>query len=752
MMSDSSNAKLIGAYTLFVLAFFVYLAGISPTIYWRDSSELVTVVDGLGISHPAGSPTYSLVANLLTFLPVGSIAFRVNLFSALMGALAVSLLFVLLYSILEQSRLWMRLVAAASGACFLMVSYSFWRFAEVAEVYTLQNVIILTLLGILMSARRMRLLAEPIAPHRYYIFAFLYGLSAGIHATMAVFAPAFLVLMWGSSPRMLRPRQLAFLAFFFLFGFAGYLYLPIRSVTNPAFDWGDPQTWRQFLIHLLDQKDSNSHMYFPWAKLPYQMQSYGQNLLTEFSLLGVLLGVIGCVRAFTLDKLLGGTLLLVYLGNVGFFIRIWTAAFGFMPSFVIFAAWIGLGVHTCLAGLARLYTHHSIRLPQRLVQACFVGSVVVVLGISFVRHGAATDQSENYSAEQYGRQLLKQLPANAIVLSEYAWFPLQYLQHVEQRRADVTVILRAAITTPEYFTALSRSQFPHVQFSDSPHILRMATRDYFWYFTRLNEPTHPIFIEPEPVTGTLYPHLLPQGLLYRFHPSATPEVTQQTLDQHWRLLVDAADKIFQGRMDTESPRYFLSILVHLALYLRDGDLPEQAARTYQFGLRIQPDYYPLLMEYGKFLFAQRRYQQALAQFNAAYEAKPLGSSVNGMLGLYLLERGKYRRALRFLNRALRLGLVHGDSYSLLAEANIKLGRYAAAKRALQSALERYTKQMESQASDPGEDTTSSDLPDKIAWVRTNLERLNQGHNEPFVPLEEAVEDFPVTSSEPPAAK
>src|SRR5215510_4711319 len=93
-------SKRTTAYGLFVLASVLYIWGLAPTIYWRDSPEFVTAVHLLGISHPAGSPTYSLFAKPLTFLPLGSIALRVNAFSALAGALSVALLFALLARLL----------------------------------------------------------------------------------------------------------------------------------------------------------------------------------------------------------------------------------------------------------------------------------------------------------------------------------------------------------------------------------------------------------------------------------------------------------------------------------------------------------------------------------------------------------------------------------------------------------------------------------------------------------------------------
>ena len=71
---------------IFLSSFFVYLLTLCPTVYWRDSAEFVDAAFALAIPHPAGFPSYMPPANLLTYLPFGPIAFKVNLFSALMGA------------------------------------------------------------------------------------------------------------------------------------------------------------------------------------------------------------------------------------------------------------------------------------------------------------------------------------------------------------------------------------------------------------------------------------------------------------------------------------------------------------------------------------------------------------------------------------------------------------------------------------------------------------------------------------------
>src|SRR6059036_121889 len=94
--------KATGSVLLFLLASVLYIDGLCPTIYWFDSPEFVTTAHTLGISHPAGSPTYSLFAKLATYIPLGSVALRVNAFCALGGAFSIVLLFSLLYELLDD--------------------------------------------------------------------------------------------------------------------------------------------------------------------------------------------------------------------------------------------------------------------------------------------------------------------------------------------------------------------------------------------------------------------------------------------------------------------------------------------------------------------------------------------------------------------------------------------------------------------------------------------------------------------------
>src|SRR5438874_2581174 len=95
---SSRTAWLIGALlTTFWLV--IYLFTVSPTVNFIDSGELITALHEPGIVHPPGYPLYTLLGYVASHFPVGEVAWRVNLFSAFWGALAVGTMYMLLITL-----------------------------------------------------------------------------------------------------------------------------------------------------------------------------------------------------------------------------------------------------------------------------------------------------------------------------------------------------------------------------------------------------------------------------------------------------------------------------------------------------------------------------------------------------------------------------------------------------------------------------------------------------------------------------
>src|SRR5512147_380178 len=72
----------------FSVPFCVYLLTLAPSVTFFDSGEFLTAVYSLGTAHSPGYPLFVNYAKPFTFLPFGSIAFRVNIATAVYAALA----------------------------------------------------------------------------------------------------------------------------------------------------------------------------------------------------------------------------------------------------------------------------------------------------------------------------------------------------------------------------------------------------------------------------------------------------------------------------------------------------------------------------------------------------------------------------------------------------------------------------------------------------------------------------------------
>ena len=88
----SSQADLVCAGAVFLVALVMYSWTLAPTVTLTDSGELIVAAYGLGVAHPPGFPLWVMLAHLASLVPVGSVAVRINLSSAIFAAFASAVL------------------------------------------------------------------------------------------------------------------------------------------------------------------------------------------------------------------------------------------------------------------------------------------------------------------------------------------------------------------------------------------------------------------------------------------------------------------------------------------------------------------------------------------------------------------------------------------------------------------------------------------------------------------------------------
>ena len=112
----------------------VYIRTLCPSVPGGDAGELIQVAIEGGVVHPPGYPTWTMLARLFSMLPYGpEPAWRVNLSSAVCGALAATLLSAAVGK--WASCTWTGLAAGGAFAFAPLV----WEYAVQGEVFALNN-------------------------------------------------------------------------------------------------------------------------------------------------------------------------------------------------------------------------------------------------------------------------------------------------------------------------------------------------------------------------------------------------------------------------------------------------------------------------------------------------------------------------------------------------------------------------------------------------------------------------------------
>src|ERR687894_174270 len=429
-----------GAVSLVVGA--VYLGTLAPTVlpyatpYTLDSPMLQAAVSVLGVGHPTGYPTYMMLTHLFTLLPVGDVAYRVNLASAAYGVLAVAGVY------RAGLLLTGRAVAAAAGALAFGFAEAFWSQAVIAEVYTLNAMFVAGVLCLLLLWRERRRDGILLAA------AFLAGLSLTHHLSSGLLLPAgllFVALVDRSI--FVRAGLLLRGAGLFALGLLPLLYLPIRALAGAPLNEADPSTPGRFLnlvtggSFLAESSEagrqcvpSSLALEEPAAKLA----ALGREALVQFPLLFLLAGVAGAAYLLLRDRAAAVLLGVVFVGSFVHGVSyLWLGIEDFaaflIPSLLTLSLCACVGIGLLLRPLDDLRDAPGRVLPVLL---SFVLLAMPLVGM-WISYGGM-DRSDAYEGRQAVEAVVRNAERGATVLHHRS--PLWYTVLVEERRRDLILV------------------------------------------------------------------------------------------------------------------------------------------------------------------------------------------------------------------------------------------------------------------------------------------------------------------------
>ncbi len=433
---------LLGA-GLVLTVFCVFLRTLCPTLYWGDCGELALVVQTLGVPHPTGYPLYCLLGKAWTLLlPVGTIVWRLNVLSALLGALACGWLFGFGRVIgLPRS-------LALTMAGLLAFSATFWQQSLITETYTLAAFFSCLLLFL---AARWRAQGCRAADLRWLAVA--YGFTLTCHQTNTLFVPGFLAFVFWSQPGLLALRRAAVRR-----QWAGtlacalpplllFLYLPLRAHAHPVYNWGDVETPFAFFYHITGRQFSELMFHQPLAQVFVRFQSWLFGLGLELPWPLIALAVLGLALFWrqALDRPLAALLTWILVADVGFVINyaIYNGYIYYIPSYVVLCVCAGRGLWGAWQALEPFL--EAERRPALAALAACAALLLVPLQ-AWAHRG--TSLSGNWTCYDYGRNLLASVPPNGLLIEngdDTALSSVLYLQIAEGQRPDVTLVRRGLL-------------------------------------------------------------------------------------------------------------------------------------------------------------------------------------------------------------------------------------------------------------------------------------------------------------------
>ncbi len=400
----------------------LYARTLAPSVLPSDLGEYQFVLPTLGLAHPTGYPLYIVLGHLWTYLPLGIMAYRVNLLSAVISAATLVVVFAFLRR-LTGSR------AVAGGlAAFLGTMPLYWSQALVAGSYPLNTLLyamlIYAVLDFLEGGR-----PEPVL--------LSYGLGLAHHRTFLLAGPAVVWVLWA---RRARPGSRAEAGRWLAAGLGpllAYLYVPLR-----AWQLGEREltTWPGLARYLSGSVFEHLLFQGGWAGLPGQVRLWWGWLGAELTWPMAALAAAGLALGLRQRSPFTKFLALAYVGLVVFNLNyyIGNIAIYYLPGYLILVV---LAAVALTAAAARI--NAELGRPQPWGTWLLALAVGLAAGARLVITYDDRDLSDDYALEDYWLDALAQpLEDRAAVLSTWDKHTgLIYYQRVEGMRPDLKPLI-----------------------------------------------------------------------------------------------------------------------------------------------------------------------------------------------------------------------------------------------------------------------------------------------------------------------
>ncbi|HWN67200.1 MAG TPA: DUF2723 domain-containing protein [Haliangium sp.] len=674
---------------LAMAAFMLYVMAAPPGFYWLDSAELSAAAVALGVPHPTGFPLYCIVGRAASLVPLGELAFRIELVSAVCAALAV---FWVTRLVLELCRGDIHaLVGAAVAGALLALSAVFLRQATVAEVYAPSAALLAGGLLLLDHVSRGGDARWGLA------LALVCGLALALHVSAWLIGPAAVALM---GVRLYRGARWPLLAPLVALAMAGgaIAYLPVRSASDgaPVLDWGHPARASALLGHLsargIRSAFDDEIGALDQERLGPRAEALGADIADHvgpLAPLAALLGLVWLARQRR-SRWPAAALAVIAAGDVLY--ALWVNPMG-QPDWqngVPLAVAVSAGAGAGVAWLSRFLR----------AAGPFAGAVAGVLlvvppalvSVPAVWPASAPDDGSSPAMDApraWAEAALAATPPRGLALVQYdsTAAGLLYLTEVEHARPDVAVVVRQFLADPEYVRAAlarggvdTRGLGQSVDPAGTLAWILAQERPVAWELGRDGVPAGMDVRVAAPLVTLAAPAAPDSGA------SAGEPASQRSAIA---AAVQALARIFAGaggrdRIARREHARALTALGRTAYGLGDLAL---AAEVLGRALTVRSAHVPALVNLGVVAAHAGDFDAAVQYTERAVALAPahVGALVN--VTRYLMQIDQDERAQDRIERVLRLDPRHAGAWALAATLDLRAGRRERGLQRLGRALE-----------------------------------------------------------------